>query len=66
MRLRCGDRVTEREGRHVGRVEMIEHGAWIWVRWEETGWLSRLPLGDLVRVPYESPLSINRTGENDD
>jgi len=59
MHLHCGQRVTEREGRHIGRVEMIEHGAWVWVRWEETNWLSRLPLGDLTRVPYEPTGEIN-------
>jgi len=49
MRLNCGDAVTERDGRHIGRVEQIEHGAFVWVRWYDNGWLSRLPLGDVVR-----------------
>ena len=39
MKLRCGDRVAEREGRHVGRVEAIVHSHIIRVRWEDSGWI---------------------------
>ena len=52
MKLRCGDRVTERCGRHVARVEAINNSSTIRVRWEDTGWLSeyRLRDDDLVVV----------------
>ena len=44
MKLRCGDRVAEREGRHVGRVEAIVHSHIIRVRWEDSGWISEFVL----------------------
>jgi len=50
VKLHCGDRVTEKEGRHVGRVEYIENSAFVWVKWLDNNWLSRLPLRDVVRV----------------
>jgi len=50
MKLGCGDRVTEIDGRHVGRVEAIHHGAFVQVRWEDTGWVSMLPLAEVVLV----------------
>jgi len=50
MKLRCGDVVTEVDGRHTGRVETITNGAWVRVRWHHSGWLSVLPLADVVRV----------------
>jgi hypothetical protein len=53
MKLSCGDRVRERGGRHIGRVEQIQHGAFVVVRWLDTGWLSVVPLGDLERVKRE-------------
>jgi hypothetical protein len=45
----CGDRVRERNGCHFGRVEAILHGAWVKVGWEDSGWCSTLPRGDIVR-----------------
>jgi hypothetical protein len=53
MRLRCGDRVVELDGRHVGRVEAIHHGAWVKVRWLETSWVSMLPLGAVRKLKRE-------------
>lgn len=44
MKLRCGDRVIERDGRHVGRVEAIMNSAIVCIRWEDTGWLSEFLL----------------------
>lgn len=44
MKLRCGDRVTERDGRHIGRVEAIINSAVIRVRWEDSGWISEFVL----------------------
>jgi len=49
MKLRCGDTVTERDGRHTGRVEAIFGSATVRVRWHDTGWLSDLPLQDVVK-----------------
>ena len=49
-KLNTGDRVTEIDGRHVGRVEAIHHGALVRVKWEGTGWISDIPLDRLVRV----------------
>lgn len=49
MKLRRGDLVREREGRHVGIVESIFNSAIVRVRWIDNGWCSDLPLGD-VRV----------------
>ena len=46
MKLNCGDRVTERDGRHVARVERITNSDVILVRWEDTGWYSEFRLGD--------------------
>jgi hypothetical protein len=51
MKLRCGHLVTDREdGRHVGRVEAIRHGAFVTVRWLENGWRSELPISRVERV----------------
>jgi hypothetical protein len=49
MELRVGDRVRERDGRHVGRVEAIHNSALVKVRWEGTGWFSELELGELEK-----------------
>lgn len=46
MKLRCGDRVTEVDGRHEGRVQAILHSSIIRVRWNDTGWISDFQLGD--------------------
>lgn len=51
MKLRCGDLVTDRhDGRHVGRVEVIRHGAFVTVRWSDTGWTSEVPIERLERI----------------
>ena len=53
MKLNCGDRVRERDGRHIGRVEAIHHGAFVVVRWLDNGWISELPLRDVERWRHE-------------
>jgi hypothetical protein len=50
MGLNCGDCVRERDGRHEGRVEAINWGTTVKVRWNDTGWVSELALRDLERV----------------
>lgn len=50
MRLNCGDHVVEIDGRHVGRVEAIFNSAWVKVKWLDNGWISFVPLNDLVRI----------------
>jgi hypothetical protein len=58
MKLNCGDFVVERDthdqhgrdGRHVGRVEAVHHGAFVKVRWLDTGWISELRLGDVRKL----------------
>jgi hypothetical protein len=51
MKLRCGDLVTDRhDPRHVGRVEVIRHGAFVTVRWLDSGWTSELPTERLERL----------------
>lgn len=49
-RLDCGDHVREVDGRHVGRVELID-GVTVKVRWFETRWVSYFDLGEIVRLP---------------
>jgi len=49
MKLNCGDVVRERAGRHEGRVEAIQWGTTVTVRWEN-GWISELLLVDVERV----------------
>ena len=49
VKLRCGDLVTEIDGRHVGRVEAIRHGAFAKVRWQN-GWISEVPIQSLALV----------------
>jgi len=49
MRLRCGDRVREIDGRHYGRVEAIHHGALVTIKWEDSGWISVLYLDEVER-----------------
>ena len=44
MKLQCGDRVSERDGRHIGRVQAIVNSAIIRVRWEDSGWISEFVL----------------------
>jgi hypothetical protein len=50
IKLNCGDLVTERGGRHVGRVEAIIDGATVRVRWLESRWLTDLELADVERA----------------
>ena len=50
VKLRCGDLVTEIDGRHVGRVEAIRHGTFAKVCWLDTGWTSELPIQSLALV----------------
>jgi len=47
--LNTGDRVRERDGRHVGRVEAIHHGAFVKVKWDN-GWFSELALADVEKI----------------
>lgn len=61
LKLNCGDHVVERDlydehqrdGRHVGRVEAIHHGAFAVVKWLDTGWISMLPLAYFRKVEKE-------------
>lgn len=53
MRLNCGDTVVEIDGRHTGRVEAILNSAFVKVRWHDTGWISFIPLNDLVKLRGE-------------
>ena len=45
----CGDRVREKEGRHVGRVEAVISGTLVRVKWEN-GWISEHDADDLILV----------------
>jgi hypothetical protein len=49
MKLKLGDRVRERDGRHEGTVEMIRWGYEAKVKWEN-GWISDMQLRDLERI----------------
>jgi len=46
----CGDLVREHEGRHIGRVEAVFHGAFVRVRWLDSGWVSDLRPTELVKA----------------
>lgn len=59
VRMKIGDHVTEVDGRHVGRVEAIYGGllndrwsrsAVAKVKWFDTGFISEIEVGELVRV----------------
>jgi hypothetical protein len=51
MRLSCGDLVSPKDDpRHVGRVEAIRTGYTVTVRWQDSGWISEVPLSDLTRI----------------
>lgn len=53
MRLRCGDRViADGDARHIGRVERIRTGYDVTVTWEDSGWVTELPLHCLTKVRY--------------
>jgi hypothetical protein len=49
-RLRTGDAVYEVEGRHVGRVEAIVNSSIVKIKWHDTGWISYVPLADVVKA----------------
>jgi hypothetical protein len=50
MKLRCGDLVDRTpDARHIGRVEVIRHGAFVTVRWQDSGWTSEVPIERLER-----------------
>jgi len=50
MKLSCGDRVRERDGRHIGRVQAIHWSRTVVIQWEDSGWLSELALNEIERV----------------
>lgn len=51
MKLSCGDRVCDTEDpRHVGRIEAIEHGYEVTVKWFDSGWFSFVAINKLRRV----------------
>jgi len=50
MKLSCGDRVRERDGRHVGVVQAIYWSRTVVVLWEDNGWTSELLLAEVERV----------------
>lgn len=51
LRLNCGDPVHALDDeRHTGRVRAIFNAATVRVVWDDTGWISDLLLGDVVRV----------------
>jgi hypothetical protein len=50
MKLNCGDRVRERDGRHVGRVQAIYWSRTVVVLWDGSGWTSELLLEEVERV----------------
>lgn len=51
IKLRTGDRVYDvADERHIGRVDGIRSGAYVTVRWLETGWISELPIEQVQRA----------------
>lgn len=50
MQLTSGDRVTEVDGRHEGRVQAIINSATVRVRWDDNGWISEFRLRDNALV----------------
>ena len=59
--LRCGDRITEINGRHIGRVEAINNGH-ARIRWEDNpNWTSDLPSDDIeVHMPIRWDADLGR------
>lgn len=49
MGLNVGDKVREKGGRHVGRLEAIHNSATVRVRWPN-GWSSIVQMGDIERA----------------
>jgi hypothetical protein len=62
MRLPYGDRVREPDGHYVGRVEAIHHGAFVKVKWEDTGWISeyRRSRRAVASAPSEEAAAVDR------
>ena len=50
-KLHTGDTVADIDDeRHVGRVEAIRSGAFVTVKWLDSGWITELPVERLKRV----------------
>lgn len=50
-KLKTGEIVCDIDDeRHCGRVEGIRQGAFVTVKWEETGWLTELPIEQVRRI----------------
>jgi hypothetical protein len=41
--------IDRHDARHIGRVEVIRHGAFVTVRWQDSGWTSEVPIERLER-----------------
>jgi hypothetical protein len=50
MKINCGDKVTEVDGCHEGRVQSIINSATVRVRWDDNGWISEFRLRDNALV----------------
>lgn len=51
-KLHTGDTVCDVDDeRHIGRVEGIRSGAFVTVKWRDTGWVSEVPIEQVRRVP---------------
>jgi hypothetical protein len=46
-----GDRVYHCDPRHVGVIRAVTHERLAKIEWEDTGWISWLPLDSLAKVP---------------
>ena len=51
MKLRCGDYVVEKDGRHVGRVEAIYWNTEVKVKWLDNNYVTILDPEELTRIP---------------
>ena len=48
MKLHTGHIVVDRDNpQHIGRVEAIRHGFFAVVKWADTGWTTKVPIGRL-------------------
>lgn len=52
MKLRIGQLVIEKGGRHEARVEAIFNSSKVKVKFLDSGWISYYALDELERVPY--------------
>jgi hypothetical protein len=52
----CGDKVREKDGRHVGRVEAVIFNT-VRVLWEDTGWRSDCAADDLEPAALVTPFT---------